>query len=48
MTALWKQILSKELLDRYKNNGTQIYRTDLSGTITITTDGNSIKINTEK
>ena len=36
------------VLDRFKNSGAQIYRTDLNGTIIVTTDGNNIKINALK
>lgn len=38
----------KEVLDRLKKVGANIYRTDLNGTIIVKTDGNNIKIETEK
>ena len=38
----------QEILDRLNNIGSKIYRTDENGTITAVSDGNQIKINTEK
>lgn len=38
----------QEILDRLNNIGSKIYRTDENGTITAVSDGNKIKINTEK
>ena len=35
----------QKILDRLKNIGTQIYRTDENGTITMTSDGKEIKVN---
>ena len=37
-----------EILKRYKDIGANVYRTDLNGTITVSTDGNKIAIDTEK
>ena len=38
----------KEILERLEKIGAKIYRTDQNGTITISTDGNSLDIKTEK
>lgn len=38
----------EKILNRLKSIGTKIYRTDEQGTITITSDGNNIKVDTEK
>jgi len=38
----------KETLDRLKAIGAQVYRTDESGTVIVTTDGSNIKISTVK
>lgn len=38
----------QEILDRLANIGATIYRTDENGTITITTDGNTLDVSTEK
>jgi len=35
-------------LDKLKSAGAKIYRTDLNGTVIITTDGNSYKVDTQK
>ena len=37
-----------EIVKRLENDGCQIYRTDRSGTIEVTSNGNEILINTEK
>ena len=37
-----------EVLDRLNQAGVQIYRTDLSGTITITTDGSTLNVTTDR
>lgn len=39
---------SQTILDRFEQVGTKIYRTDLNGTIIITTDGNDIHVNITK
>ncbi len=38
----------KETLNRLSKNGISVFRTDLNGTIIIATDGNEIKINSER
>lgn len=38
---------NKEVIDRFKNMGTKIYRTDLNGTIIVSTDGYNINIKSE-
>lgn len=38
----------QSILDRWQNSGTKIYRTDLSGTIIVTTNGTSIDIKTAR
>jgi len=38
----------QEILDRLAQHGVTIYRTDLSGTITITTDGSTINVETDR
>lgn len=38
----------QEIINRLENIGAKIYRTDKNGTITMTTDGNKIEVNTEK
>jgi beta-lactamase superfamily II metal-dependent hydrolase len=38
----------QDVLDRLSQHGVTIYRTDLSGTITITTDGSTISVETER
>ncbi len=38
----------QEILDRLNQHGVTIYRTDLSGTITLTTDGATISVETER
>jgi beta-lactamase superfamily II metal-dependent hydrolase len=38
----------QEVLDRLNRAGVQVYRTDLSGTITITTDGSTIDVATDR
>ena len=35
-------------LDRWSNTGAKIYRTDLNGTIIVSTDGNSLNINSSR
>lgn len=37
-----------DIVDRWENSGAKIYRTDLNGTIIVTTDGNTFNIETEK
>jgi beta-lactamase superfamily II metal-dependent hydrolase len=37
-----------EVLDRLEQAGVQIYRTDQSGTITITTDGSTVDVETDR
>lgn len=39
---------NEKIIKRYKDNNTQVYRTDVSGTITVSYDGDEIKVNTEK
>jgi competence protein ComEC len=39
---------AKATLDKLKSAGAKIYRTDLNGTVIISTDGNSYKIDTQK
>lgn len=38
----------KEIINRWKNSGATVYRTDKNGTIKLITNGSSIKIETEK
>jgi beta-lactamase superfamily II metal-dependent hydrolase len=38
----------QDVLDRLSQHGVTVYRTDLSGTITITTDGSTISVETER
>ena len=38
----------EEIIERWKNIGAKIYRTDLNGNIIVTSDGNKIEITTEK
>ena len=38
----------QEVLDRWSNSGAKIYRTDINGTIIITSDGEKLDINVEK
>ena len=38
----------QEIIERYKNNGAKIYRTDLDGDIVITSDGNNISVSTNR
>lgn len=38
----------EKLIERLKNHSVKIYRTDLNGTVTFTSDGKNIKINQEK
>ena len=38
----------QSILDRWQNSGAKIYRTDLNGTIIVTTNGTSIDIKTAK
>jgi beta-lactamase superfamily II metal-dependent hydrolase len=38
----------QEVLDRLNRAGVQVYRTDLNGTVTITTDGASLNVVTER
>lgn len=38
----------KEILQRYQKDGIKVYRTDLQGTITITTDGQTYQVKGEK
>lgn len=37
-----------DIVDRWKTSGAKVYRTDLNGTIIVTTDGNTLNIETEK
>jgi beta-lactamase superfamily II metal-dependent hydrolase/methylphosphotriester-DNA--protein-cysteine methyltransferase len=39
---------TQEALDRLKNSGVKVYRTDLQGEIKITSDGSTYQINTQK
>lgn len=39
---------TEETLNKLQNIGSTIYRTDLNGTITVTSDGENIEINTSK
>ncbi len=39
---------NEEVLSRFKDAETEIYRTDLNGTITVTSDGENITVSTEK
>ena len=39
---------NKKTLDKLNNIGARIYRTDESGTITVTSDGKNILVQTEK
>lgn len=41
----YKNLPSKEVLERLKNIKAQIYRTDTNGTIWLTSDGNNINVN---
>ncbi|MDE2484481.1 MAG: DNA internalization-related competence protein ComEC/Rec2 [candidate division NC10 bacterium] len=36
----------QETLDRYRANGIHLYRTDLDGAVTVTSDGNTIEVST--
>ena len=38
----------QETIDKLEEAGSKIYRTDETGTIEITSDGNEIKVSTEK
>ncbi|MBQ9009994.1 MAG: MBL fold metallo-hydrolase [Clostridia bacterium] len=37
-----------EVLDRFREMNTQVYRTDLHGTIVLTSDGNTVSVRTER
>lgn len=39
---------SKSTLDKFEERGIQVYRTDLSGSIKLTSDGKEISVNTER
>lgn len=39
---------NQSIIDRWKNTGAEIYRTDLNGNIVVISDGNAININTSK
>lgn len=39
---------NEEIIQRWQDSGTAVYRTDLSGTAVVTSDGNSIDITTER
>ena len=41
-------VKQKNVLSTLKENGIEIYRTDCHGDITITSDGHSLKVKTEK
>ncbi len=38
----------KEILSLFESAGIQVYRTDISGTVTVTSDGQSLNVTTEK
>ena len=38
----------QKIIDRWENNGAKIYRTDLNGTIVVTSDGESLDISLSK
>lgn len=38
----------QEVLDRLRDAGVQVYRTDLNGTVTITTDGSTLNVTAER